>query len=290
MKSLWKSKSVFVLFIALILFCLAICVPHSVQAAKQGGIVEIAFGMNPNRMDPPNSYGGSDMMIGCHIFERLIYFHYDENTKKTTPKPSLAKRWELSGDGKVWTFYLRKGIKFHDGTLFNAEAVKFNIERTASDKPRTRYGADLRAAIDRVEVVDDSTIKIYCKSVNPTLIHHIAQPCLGIMSPASVEKYGTKIGRHPTGTGPFKFVKWVPGERVELEVNKEYWKGRANLDGVVFLFVPDDNARINMVQTGEIDIAYNVPVQDHARLRKNKNLDIITWPTATILRFYMNCQ
>lgn len=259
-------------------------------AAKKGGVLKIAIGMNPSRMDPPNSYAGSDMMIGAHIFERLVYFEYDTESQSAVPKPWLAEKWMVSADGKEWTFHLRPGIKFHDGTPCNAEAVKFNFERTIDPKKRTRYGGDLRAVVAGVEAVDNNTLKIQLKFPVAAFLHLVGQPCLGIMSPASVAKYGDKIGRHPTGTGPFQFVKWVSGEFVELAANEQYWQMRPHLDGIVFRFVPDSSARVNMLQTGAVDVAYNVPVPDHARLAESGKFDVISWPTATILRLMLNCQ
>ena len=285
-----RVKGVFVFLCVLAIAILMGALPLQADAAKQGGILNIAIGMNPSRMDPPNSYAGSDMMIGAHIFERLVYFEYDEKAESIIPKPWLAKTWEVSADGKMWTFHLKEGVTFHDGIPFNAEAVKFNIERTIDSEKKTRYGGDLRAVVAAVEVVDGMTIRIHCKFPVAAFLHLIGQPCLGIMSPASVAEHGDKIGRNPTGTGPFKFAKWVSGEFVELAVNRQYWKRRAHLDGIVFRFVPDSSARVNMLQTGEVDVAYNVPVPDHARLRKSGKFDVISWPTATILRLMLNCQ
>ncbi|MEW6266018.1 MAG: ABC transporter substrate-binding protein [Thermodesulfobacteriota bacterium] len=260
------------------------------QAAKQGGVLKIALGMNPDLMDPPNSYASSDMMIGCHIFERLIDLQYDLQTGRTTPKPALAEKWETSADGKVWTFYLRKGVFFHDGTPFNAEAVKFNIERTIHPEKKTRYGGDLRAMVEKVEKVDDSTVKIFCRLPGGVFLHLMGEPFLWMISPKSVADYGDKVGRNPVGTGPFKFAKWTPNESVELAVNDKYWAGRANLDGIVFRFVPDGAARMNMLQTGEVDVIYNVPAPDHERLRKTGRIEVLSWPTAEILRLMLNCQ
>lgn len=290
MRSKKQFYLVFVLLYLLVSGILMGSMATIAVAAKQGGVLNIAIGMNPSRMDPPNSYAGSDMMIGTHIFERLVYYEFDEKKETAISKPWLAKKWEVSPDGKVWTFYLQQGVKFHDGTPFNAEAVKFNFERTIHPEKKTRYGGDLRAVVDKVEVVDDTTIKVFCKFPVAAFLHLVGQPCLGIMSPASVAKYGDKIGRNPTGTGPFKFVKWVSGELVELAVNEEYWKGRAHLDGIIFRFVPDGSARVNMLQTGEVDVVYNVPVPDHSRLKKSGKFDVISWPTGTILRLMLNCQ
>jgi peptide/nickel transport system substrate-binding protein len=258
-------------------------------AAKQGGIAKFAIGMNPDKIDPANSKAGSDMMISAHVFEGLVSFSYDAKEKKIVAEPCLAEKWEKSADGKTWTFYLRKGVKFHDGTPFNSEAVKFNIERTLKDEPRTRY-RELKGTVERVEVLDEYTIKLHCSAVVEHFLYLLGESTMLMVSPASVEKYADKVGSNPTGTGAFKFVKWVPGERVELDVNKEYWKGRSNLDGIVFRFVVDNNARINMLQTGEVDLAMNLPIQDHERLKGTGKIDVLSWPTASILRLFVNCQ
>ena len=290
MKTVKMNNQILVL-LAIAVFCsLLFALPLDATAAKKGGVLKIAIGMNPDIMDPPNSYAGSDMMIGSHIFERLVDFEYDDNSKKAAPKPGLAEKWVMSEEGKVWTFYLKKSVQFHDGTPFNAEAAKFNIERTIHPEQKTRYGGDVRAVVDNVEVVDDSTIRVRCKSPIGAFLNIMAEPCLGMMSPASVAKYGDKVGRNPTGTGPFKFAKWVSGEFVELAFNEQYWAGRPNLDGIVFRFVPDSTARVNMLQTGEVDVIFNVPVQDHERLKKTGKFDVVSWPTATILRLMLNCQ
>jgi peptide/nickel transport system substrate-binding protein len=274
----------------LVLFMITLCFPFSAEAAKQGGVLKVALGMNPNKIDPANSKAGSDMMIGCaHIFEGLVNCYYDQKEKKTILQPGLAEKWERSPDGKTWTFYLRKNVRFHDGTPFNAEAVRFNIERTLKDEPRTSF-RELKGIVEKAEMVDNYTIKMHCSKVVGHFLYLLGESTMMMVSPASVEKYGDKVGSHPTGTGPFKFVKWVPGERVELEVNKEYWRGRANLDGIVFRFVVDNSARINMLQTGEVDVVDVVPVQDHERLRKTGKIEVISWPTAIILRLFVNCQ
>lgn len=264
--------------------------PGPALAIKEGGVLKIGISMNPSRMDPPNSYAGSDLIIGSHIFERLVLFRYDGATKAVIAQPWLAAEWSVSADGKTWTFKLQPGVKFHDGTPFNAEAVKFNFERTMDPEKRTRYGGDLRAVVAGVEAVDETTVKIQLKFPVAAFLHLVGQPCLGMMSPASVAEHGAKVGRNPVGTGLYRFVKWVSGEYVELAPNKSHWRDKAHLDGIVFRFVPDNSARVNMLQTGEIDIASNVPVSDHTRLAKSGKYDIHSWPTATILRLMLNCQ
>lgn len=258
-------------------------------AVKQGGILKVAIGYNANRLDPPNTNQPGDMVPGVHIFQPLVFIQYDAKTKTTEPKPVLAERWERSNDGKVWTFYLRKGVKFHDGTPFNAEAVKFSFDRATADNPVALYGKDLKGVIDHTEVTSEYTMKFHLKKPVAIFLDLLGDFNSNISSPTSVKKYGDKVGQYPTGTGPFKFKKLVPGDYLELEANREYWGGRPYLDGIVFRFVPDNNARVNMLQVGEVDVASNIPLQDHKRLIETRNIDIITWPTSNIMRGYIDC-
>jgi len=272
----------------LIYFAFQFGSPTSSYAVKQGGVLKIAIGGQPSKMDPPNTTSSHDQQMMAHIYEVLLAYHYDGKTKMCTPKPILAEKWTLSKDGKVYTFYLRKGVKFHDGTPFNATAVKFNIDRMMAEKPRTLYGRDVTGGIDHTEVVGEYTIKIHLSKPIAIFLHLLGDFKGAMVSPTALKKYGDDISRYPTGTGPFKFVKWATGDYLEVEVFKEYWGGRAPLDGIVFRFVPDSNARINMLQMGEVDVALNIPIQDHERLRKTDKIDIISWPIAALHHFYLD--
>ena len=259
----------------------------SSMAVTTGGVLKVAVGGQANRMDPPNSAGDVDITIMDNIFETLVYYHYDEMSKAAEPKPLLAEKWEKSPDGMVWTFHLKKGVKFHDGTPFDAAAVKYNFDRITGG---ATYGRDLKEAVDHTEVVDDHTFKVYLKSSAPIFLNILGTPYVQMVSPTAAEKYGDKIGSHPVGTGPFVFSKWVSGDYAEVKANDEYWGGRPHLDGILFRFVEDNNARISMLQTGEIDLAYNIPVPDHERLQKSDKIDVKSWPTALITRIFIHCS
>ncbi len=290
MKFFQRSKTRFFCTILLVLFSCLFFFTQPALAEKQGGILKYGIPGNTNTLDPPNARGDADMRICTgNIFESLLTFHYDNKTQKTTLLPVLAKKWEQSPDGKTWTFYLREGVKFHDGTPFNAEAVKYNIDRTLKDKPRTKF-SEFRGIIQRVEIVEDYTVKFHCSKVVGHFLHLFGVAVSHIVSPASVEKYGSKVGLHPTGTGPFKFVKWVPGERVELEKYNDYWGKKAYLDGIVYRFVVDANARINMLLTGELDVAENIPLQDFERLKKTGAVDVRTVKTPELFRLFLNAR
>jgi ABC-type transport system substrate-binding protein len=257
--------------------------------AKDGGVLKLAIGMNPIRLDPPNATGASDMIINAHIFERLVHVQFNEKTRSRDFIPVLAERWQVSPDKKVWTFFLRKEVKFHDGTPFNAEAVKFNVERLIGPQPQL-MSRDYMMLLDRVEVVNDYTIRFYCKTAVAPFLDMIEQSYLGMVSPAAVQKYGKEIHQHPVGTGPFKFTEWAVGQKIVLSANKEYWKGSPKLDGLEILFVPDDMARVNMLQTGEVDVAYNLPIPLINKLKEGDKIKVVSYPTAELLFLTMNCQ
>jgi len=285
------KKQNLVLFAVVFLACVGslISFPSESFAVRQGGILKVALAGDPDLLDPHNTTSSHSQPVMVHIFEALTPQYYDEKKEQCLIRPeTLVIKWTVSKDGKVWTFLLRKGVKFHDGTRFNAEAVKFNIDRMKADKPKTMYGSRITFAIDKVEVVDELTIKMYLNQKLGPFIHIMGDFMGAMVSPESVKKYGADVGRHPVGTGPFKFVKWVTGNSVELEAFKDYWGGRPPLDGIIFRFAADSNARINMLQTGEVDMALNIPIQDHERLSK-AGFDIATWPSCEIMRLWLDC-
>ena len=168
----------------------------------------------------------------------------------------LATDYTVSEDGLVYTFKLREGVKFHDGTDFNAEAVKINFDRPAS--PDNRLSRYIQfSVIEKTEVVDPLTIKITLKKPFSAFINALAHPAAMMISPAALAKYGKEIGFHPVGTGPFEFVEWKPAEYLKVKKFDGYWKkGYPKVDTLTFRTVTDNNTRAAVVQTGEAQFAF----------------------------------
>ncbi|MBW2086291.1 MAG: hypothetical protein JRI54_09760, partial [Deltaproteobacteria bacterium] len=250
------------LSILIIIFCMGIFIsPSKTWAVKKGGVLKIGFGMTAVKLDPHASSGSGDVYIMAHIYERLLTFKLDEKTKKPVVMPSLAAKWEVTPNKMAWIFYLRKDVKFTDGTPFNAEAVKFNIDRLLGPPPLANarnYGF----LIKNTEVIDEYTVKVNLKIPAVPVESYFVQSYIGMISPAAVKKWGDKIGTHPVGTGPYKLKQWVHGEKAVLEANTKHWKGRPNLDQVEFRFIPESASRLNMLKTGQIDLAFNLDVPD----------------------------
>jgi len=174
--------------------------------------------------------------------------------------PGVAERWERAADGKSWTFYLRKGQRFHNGDPVTAQDVKWSLERTMSPESIASGAAALRRAIDRIEVVDDYTVRVYTKGVIP---HFAASLSRAVFMEGSVmpKKYFEKVGEKgfrekPVGSGPWKFARSVPGDRIEYEaIDYPHWRGTPQFKRLVLLLVPEQSTRLAMVRTGEASIA-----------------------------------
>ncbi|MCD7036393.1 ABC transporter substrate-binding protein [Metabacillus sp. GX 13764] len=230
-------------------------------------------------LDPITTTEGEAFKVTENIYERLL--KYGDND--TTVQPALAEKWDVSKDGLVYTFHLRKGVKFHDGTDFNAEAVVFNFDRwmngDADKFPYyTMFGGfkkDEGHVIKEVKAVDENTVVFTLKRPQAPFLKNIAMAPFGIASPDAVKKYGDKFREHPVGTGPFKFVEWKANDRIVLEKNENYWMtGYPKLNKVIFKTIPDNSARLNALQTGEIDLMDGVNPSDLSKVEGDKNLQL----------------
>jgi peptide/nickel transport system substrate-binding protein len=174
--------------------------------------------------------------------------------------PGVAERWELAADGKSWTFYLRKGQRFHNGDPLTAHDVKFSLERKMSPESIASGAAALRRAVDRIEVLDDHTVRVHTKGVIPHFAASLSRAVFmegTVMPKKYFETVGVKGFRDkPIGSGPWKFARSVPGDRIEYEaVDYPHWRGTPNFKYLTLLLVPEQSTRLAMVRTGEVAIA-----------------------------------
>jgi peptide/nickel transport system substrate-binding protein len=214
--------------------------------------------------------------------------------------PALAVEWQVSPDGTVWTFTLRRDVKFHDGTPFDAAAVVWNFERwrfsnhpqhenlTKAGRTFEYYGAqfggfDDKSLITKVEAVNPSTVRITLKSPQGPFLANLAMFTFDLASPKAVEQWGIAYGKHPVGTGPFKFVEWKVGQEVILEANKDYWD-KANapkVQRVIVRNIKDSSQRLAALKAGEIHGMEGVNPDDVKVVRADPNLQLILRPTNT---------
>jgi len=165
-------------------------------------------------------------------------------------QPVLATSWEMNEDGTIWTFHLREGVKFHDGSCFNADAVTLNIPKLQEEYMTTLPN------LGTLEKVDDYTVRFIMEEPTPNLPQLIAYFSSAMISPSALGEDGRPTG--PVGTGPFKFAEYIEGDSIILERNDDYWGEPAKVAQVVFKYVPDANTRLAALQTGEIDAIADV--------------------------------
>ena len=215
--------------------------------------------------------------VGRRIVETLVTFP-DESTQIV---PGLAESWTISKDGLRYIFKLRKGIAFHDGTPFNAEAVKFSIERQIlPEHPFNKLGKYPFANyffgnVKGVEVVDPHTVEFVLKEPRASFLAVLTAGAASIVSPTAVRKLGADYALTPVGTGPFRYASWDRGQRVVLEKNPSYWRHPVALDRVVYRPIVEDQARLTELLTGTLDMIVGVPPDFVAQLENHPKLSLL---------------
>ncbi len=224
------------------------------------GVLIVGQIAEPKALDPAAVTAVNDFRILMNVYDGLV--RYKDGTLEV--EPALAESWEISEDGTVYTFTLREGVSFHDGSPFNAEAVKFNFDRMLNeDHPFHDTGpfplSFFFSAVEATEVVDDMTVKFTLDAPYAPFLSNLAYPTGLIVSPAAVEQHGADFGRNPSGTGPFTFAEWRSNEAVVIEANGDYWDGAPALQAVVFRPITDANTRTAEMLAGGIDLMVEVP-------------------------------
>ena len=208
------------------------------------------------------------------LYDRLVDF--DENLKFV---PQLAESWEVAPDLKAIRFRLRRNVRFHDGTAFNAQAVRFNVERLM-DKARNPTNRPLWDPVAGAEVVDDHTVVIRTRAPFSQLLNSLAHGSGSPVSPAAVEKHGDKgIAQNPVGAGPYRLEAFTPGQEVVLRAFDGYWGGKPATERLVFKYIAEAPTRIAALRTGSVDVIDSVPVQLVAGLRNDPALEVLVRPS-----------
>ena len=255
----------------------ALCAPQA-HASKD---VVLAIASTLTTTDPWDANDTLSHACAKTFYEGLFGFN-----EKLELRPVLAESYDVSPDGLVYTFHLRKGVKFHDGTDFNAEAVKVNFDRVTNPENKLkRYS--LYSNIAKTEVVDDLTAKVTLKTPFSPFINQLAHPSAVMISPTALKKYGKDIMFHPVGTGPYKFVEWKQTDYLKGAKNENYWRpGLPKIDTITWVPVVDNNARSAMMRTGEAHFTFPVPYEQAAVLEKDEHLKLVAAPS--IVTRYLN--
>ncbi|WP_205940641.1 glutathione ABC transporter substrate-binding protein GsiB [Pectobacterium versatile] len=241
----------------------------------------IAVGSTFTSLDPYDANDSLSQTVAKSFYQGL--FGFDKDMKLVNV---LADSYDVSPDGLTYTVKLHPGVKFHDGSAFNAAAVKVNLDRASNpDNRLKRY--NLFKMIDKTEAVDDLTVKITLKTPFSAFVNNLAHPAAVMISPAALKQYGKDIGFHPVGTGPYRFVAWNQTDFVKVEKFNGYWKaGLPKLDSITWRPVVDNNTRAALLQTGEAQFAYPIPFEQAKVLEKNDKLALVASPS--ILHRYIS--
>ncbi|MBN1827920.1 MAG: ABC transporter substrate-binding protein [Deltaproteobacteria bacterium] len=267
------------------------------QTPKQGGTLVFGRGGDSVGLDPAYETDGNSFMVCDNVFEALV-FYKDETTDI---EPGLAHSWDISPDGKTYTFHLRKGVKFHDGTPFNADAVVFSIGRMMKERnvkffgkgwdipkqerpPEYWVSMEMDDTIGSIEAVDDYTVLFKLKRVEAPFLANMGMDFADIISPTAFVKNPKEFLRNPVGTGPFRFIKWVKDDNITLEKNKDYWnKGKGPyLDKLVFRAIPENSVRFLELKSGGIHICQFPNPADIPMAKKDASLKLVSQPGMNI--------
>lgn len=278
---------VLVSFLAAAPLCALAQEPDRMAKEAKSQTLVIAINQDPQNLDPITSTWGGEMLRDIH--DLLVTRDYQLNYRD-----GLAQSWEVSEDGLEWTFYLKEGVMFHDGTPCDAQAVAWNII-TMRDKGASAY---LYSAVKDAIAVDPVTLKLVLDHPFPNLLYNLSSSGFAtIVSPAAYERYGEDYGvKAVVGSGPYMFVEWVRGDHITLKKNPDYtwgpsWlanKGPAYFDTVIYRVVPEAVTRMMLLQAGEVDIVYYVPPTSVSLLKADPNVEVVLTPERRLVYMGMN--
>jgi glutathione transport system substrate-binding protein len=242
----------------------------------------VGFDANLTGLDPSDLNDNLSQSATRLMFEGL--YMLDEHMKL---QPQLAESFDASEDAKEFTFHLRKGVTFHDGTPFNAAAVKFSFDRAGNPENHLKRQS-LYVMIDHTDVVDEYTVRMVLKYPFGAFVNNIAHPGALIVSPKSVQDFGKEVMRHPSGTGPYQFVSWS-ADTLKMKKSEHYWKpGVPKLDTITYRSVPENGARIAMLQAGEAQFIFPVPPEMIKALQNSPTITIFNEPSILVRYVALN--
>ncbi len=271
---------------------LAIALVSGAGAAPPKDAIVIGLLAEPVTMDPPQITDLNSARVTKRIFEGLVA----QELGSYKLVPGLARSWEISKDGLIYTFNLRANVTFHDGTPFNAEAVKFCFERQLNEQgPYYKTGTypyvkGFLGNVQGVEVVNPLTVQIKLKAPLTPFLQYLAHQSLFIYSPEALKKHGKDIVKNPVGTGPFKLETWEPGVKVVLARNDQYWGGAPKVRQAIYVPIIEAQARLAAIKTGEIDLTMDVPPDSLDSLRKDPNITVAESNSSAVWYIALNTR
>jgi peptide/nickel transport system substrate-binding protein len=265
------------------------------QTPVKGGTFVFGRGADSVGLDPAVVTDGESFRVTRNIYESLFEYKRDG----TAVIPWLAERWDTAADGLTWKFALRRQVKFHDGTPFNAEAVVFNFERWMFEQHPYHKGVfeywksmfgGFPGVVKSVQAIDELTVHFVLEKPLAPFLANLAMPMFGIASPTAIKKHGEDYFKNPVGTGPFTFREWRKDDRVVLERHADYWGEKALLDRLYFSSIVDNPARLLELQAGSIDLMEFLNPDDMPTVKNDANLQLILRPSMNVGYLWWNVE
>jgi peptide/nickel transport system substrate-binding protein len=242
------------------------------SSATAQGTIRVAVGTTLNQLDLAKTTIGDE-----YIYVHLVFNGLTRIDRDLTVKPDLATSWSASEDLQTWTFKLREGVKFHHGRTLDSDDVVATIKRILDPNTGSRARANL-SMVEKVEAVDPLTVRFVLNIPYAGFPDIFGERQLRIIAKDQIDTLSTK----PIGTGPFKFVSWSPGDRLELVKNPDYFeKGLPRLDGVTMRIIPEAAARLAAIESGAVDILWNLPYETVEKFKSHPNVRADAVSTAT---------
>jgi peptide/nickel transport system substrate-binding protein len=280
-------------FLLFLILCLLLYVLHdqdfysllSLQKGRTNQLIYLRQG-DCRTLDPARAQDSLSAGIILNIYEGLVKF----KPGTTVVEPSLAGDWEVSKDGLKWTFKIRPGVAFHDGTSCNAAAVKFSVDRQLKENTNNTvtYAYLTYGMVKSVEIIDDLTVRFNLKFPYAPFLNNLAMPFSApVVSPSAVKKYGAGFWRHPVGTGPFILKRWDQGREVVLKANTSYWGKNPAITKIIFRVENEPGRRVRMLLTGKADVVEGASTVDFSELTgKGMQVHRATGMDISYLGFY----
>ncbi|GMA15359.1 ABC transporter substrate-binding protein [Deinococcus metallilatus] len=265
---------------------LALTAFGAISAQAQTTLV-IGIQSDPTGFDPEAILNNTSGFVMSTVYDSLV--KYKRGTVEV--EPGLAQSWKISPDGKTYTFTLRKGVTFQDGTPFNAQTFVKSLDRLFKKNdsayiyntgPVESYIDFTYGPMDSYQATGPYTVQFKLKKPFAPFLTSLAMVWNGVVSPAAAAKFGKDFRNNPVGTGPFVFKEWVRGDHVTLAANPNYWGGKPKVDRLIFKVIPDPQAAVLALKRGEVQILADVSNQTIPAIRADPNLRLLTQPGLTI--------
>ncbi len=287
-------KRYLILLVALSMLVVASTQGCRLASQSTGGSIAYGLTLSPSGIDPHIDASSELGIPLTSVYDPLVWLTPDGEFV-----PGLAKSWEVSEDGLTYTFHLRDDVTFHDGNPFNAEAVRFSLDRIADPETKSRKASGMLGPYDRTEIVDETTVRVHFTEPYAPFLASLSTVYLAMVSPDAVSEWGDEYQFHQVGTGPFTFEEYVPKDHLTLVRNADYdWapsffdhQGPPQLEEITFRFYSDPATRVLALESGEADVMGEIPPQDAVRLDESSDYELMPVPIpGQPLQFFMNTR